>query len=334
MIPMKNLLKINFISIMAMLFALNLSCNSDDNGTSTPVPETDLIQVVNSKADLSILVAALERADLTATLQGNNKLTLLAPTDNAFNGFFVINGIGGIDDIPVATLRRLLLNHLLTGPVDLANLEAFDKRYTQTLAEIPASGFNLAIFFDTADGVVFNGSSKVTESDIFASNGILHMVDNVIDIPTIETFVSADNELSDLEAALELSEDQSTIPSMIQDDQSGPLTLFAPSNAAFQALLASNSNWNALGDIDESLLKSIIEHHVLNEEVRTQGLAPVTTFPTLEGDDITLNFLAGRLEITDGSGVAGRIVKITDIQAVNGAIHILEDQVLMPDPSN
>ena len=55
---------------------------------------------------------------------------------------------------------------------------------------------------------------------------------------------------------------------------------------------------------------------------------------TIEGDNITFVSLDGNLEITDGSGNEGAIIGITDIQAINGVIHVLSNNVLLPDTQN
>ena len=331
---MKKSFKFNYTALLVLFLFILWSCNNDDGPNITPLPETNLIEVASGESDLTDFLSALERTDLTTTFQGSTNYTILAPSNSAFSTFFAANGFAGVNDVPVNTLRELLLNHVVTGLVDSANLVILGINYTETLAEGPTTGTNLALYFDATDGVVFNGTSKVTEADILASNGIIHIVDNVIELPTIKTFVSVDVNLEELETAFDLIAPVSTLPNTIEEAMSGPFTVFAPADEAFEALLDSNSDWDFLSDIDEEFLKSVIEHHILNGNTKSEELTPETAYPTLEGDDITVNLVDGNLEITDGSGNEGSIILVTDIQTANGVIHILSNQVLIPDTTN
>ena len=55
------------------------------------------------------------RAGLVGTLDGNRQFTVFAPTDAAFEELYAALGVSGVDDIPVATLRAVLLHHVAPG---------------------------------------------------------------------------------------------------------------------------------------------------------------------------------------------------------------------------
>jgi len=333
---MKKILRPKFFFSVVIVALLNFSCNNDDGINITPLPELDLIEVAQSRSELSTLVSALGDANLASTLQGSTKYTILAPTDNAFSSFLSANGFASLSDVPTETLTQILLNHVVTGLVDAANLTILQKNYLETLADGPVSNTKLALYFDASDGIRFNGNSLVTDADVLASNGVIHIVNEVIGLPTIETFVSSDDNFEDLDTALDLISPVSSLPQTIKDPSSGPFTLFAPTSNAFEDLLAGNNDWSFLSDIDESLLTSVVEHHVLNSNVGSNQLTPEATFTTLEGDDIILNSIDGNIEITDGSGNSGVVIaqEIQGIQAINGIIHILPTKVMIPDTSN
>jgi uncharacterized surface protein with fasciclin (FAS1) repeats len=334
--PMKKYLKINNVIFILFVLAANFSCNTDNGIPVIPLPETNLIEVAAAEPDLSTLVVALERANLTATLEGSARYTVFAPSNSAFTAFLAINGFGSIDDIPLETLTLLMSNHVVSGLIDSANLINLQKNYLATQADGPVAGTNLALYFDASDGVTLNGISKVSEADILASNGAIHMVDTVIDLPTIETFIAADENFKDLDTAFDLISPVSALPESIKDPESGPITLFAPATHAFEVLLDSNNDWEFLSDIDETLLTAILEHHILDGNTSTEELAPESMFTTLEGDEITVNSLNGNIEITDGAGNAGIVVApgIGGIQSINGIIHPLPEQVMIPDTTN
>ena len=146
------------------------------------------------------------------------------------------------------------------------------------------------------------------------------MVDSVIELPTIVTFAVADANFSTLVSALtELtpSTDYVSILSATGGSGSDPFTVFAPVNAAFEAI-----------DVpaDETVLASILNYHVVaGANVRSGDLqdGPVTT---LNGD-VTIN-TSGPTVTGAGNMSASNIIAV-DVQASNGVIHAI-DQVLLP----
>ncbi len=329
---MKKFRKITNGLAISCFLVLATACNVDDDNNSVPVPETNIIEIAQGNADLTNLVAALERADLTSTLEGSTLYTVMAPTNAAFNTFLSAAGFADIDAVPIATLRNILLNHVVQDRIESALLTNLQKNYLETLAEGPTDNSNLALYFDaTNGGVVFNGAVNVTTADIPASNGIIHLVDAVIDFPTLETFIAIDDNFEELDTAIDV-----VSPSTELDEQlgeTGPFTLFAPSNMAFENLLDSNPDWNFSSDIPEGLLISVLAHHVLLGNVRAESISSGETATTLEGDDILFLDIDGNLTITDGSGNDGTAIPVTNIQASNGVIHLI-DSVLLPNTEN
>ena len=96
----------------------------------------------------------------------------------------------------------------------------------------------------------------------------------------------------------------------------------------------TNDAWNFLSDIDENLLSDVVSHHVLNGNTRSSDITADQMAPTLEGDEITFVSVAGTIEITDGSGNTGAVIEVTDIQASNGVIHVISNNVLIPETTN
>lgn len=319
------------MTIIGMASVL-LSCNLDDGPETIPIPETDIIEVATVE-NLSSLLAALDRADLTNTLKGEGPFTVFAPSDEAFSSFLSANGFANVDAVPTATLQQLLLNHVVSGRIDSAPLTNLQRNYLETLADGPGTS-KLSMYFDATDGVKINGSSTVTKEDVVAENGIIHVVDQVISLPTVDTFVSADTNLEIFGTALDAAGVVSDLPDDLKESSSGPFTIFVPVPVAFEALLATNDDWNFVSDIEENLLAAVLEHHVLNGNVRSSDIMTGEPLTTLEGDAITIESKDGVLEITDGSGNEGAIIGPADIQGTNGVIHLLTNQVLLPDTTN
>lgn len=329
---MKKWLHIRISIVTIVVFGTFQSCNLDD-GNTTPVPTTTVVEVAMLEPNLTTLVSALERANLTTLLSSSGSFTVLAPTNAAFSSFLSASGFASINDVPVEKLKQILLNHVVQPQIDAAFLTNLQRNYLVNSADGP-EGTKLVIYFDATSGVTFNGTSKITKGDITAANGIIHIVDGVLGLPTIDTFISVDQNFKDLEQALDIVSPLSSVPAQLKDGGSGPLTLFAPSTHAFDNLFATNTAWNSVSDIDETYLTAIVEHHVINGNLSKAEIKAGETATTVEGDNIMFNNLDGDMVITDGAGNQGAIIGVFDIQASNGVIHLLPDQVLLPDTTN
>ena len=141
-----------------------------------PVVVPDIPSIAASTGVHDALVAALTKADLVATLQGEGPFTVFAPTDQAFTD-------AGIDldtfttEEEIAVLADILLYHVLSGAVPSSDV-------TDGLTVAMINGDN-ASFTVTADGVTIEGAS-VTTADVIASNGVIHVIDKVLMPPVDE----------------------------------------------------------------------------------------------------------------------------------------------------
>ncbi|UCD61681.1 MAG: fasciclin domain-containing protein, partial [Flavobacteriaceae bacterium] len=177
----------------------------------------------------------------------------------------------------------------------------------------------------------FNGASNVIDADILASNGVIHTVDAVIDFPTVVTFITTDINFQQLTTALTTATPGTDFVGLLSG--TGPFTVFAPADTAFDALLDTNDNWNSVDDIEEGLLTSVLQHHVANGNNRSEDFTDQSTITTLEGDDITFSLSLGLITITDGSGNSEIVIAVADFQAANGVVHLITE-VMIPDTSN
>lgn len=124
---------------------------------------------------------------------------------------------------------------------------------------------------------------------------------------------------------------QAGLVSTLEGD--GPFTVFAPTNAAFQALLDSEPSWNSLSDIDDAVLANVLTFHVLAADVKAADLTDsyVTTLATGPNDEqISL-----QIDVTGGvkfNGVATPTT--TDVVASNGTVHIIDAVMLPPSVVN
>lgn len=315
---MKLLSKIITVFIFSLLL---ISCSDDEE----VIIDTNTIVDVAIDNNLTSLVAAVTRADLVSTLSSNGSFTVLAPTNAAFNAYLAANNYATINDVPVNALRNLLLNHVITGNFSSTDLST---GYAKTNATSEASGTELSIYINTESGVIFNGVSSVQAANVTADNGIVHVVDAVIDLPSVVTFVAADTNLSILESAL-TRESNFTFVSTLSTNANtspAPFTIFAPDNDAFVDLLGE-LQLQTLADVPTATLVGTLNSHVVAGSNVTENMLsdnmPINTLGASLTVDITSN---GAVLVDPNSRVSA--ITDTDIQANNGVIHTISKVVL------
>jgi len=142
---MKNLFKI--IPILLISLTTLQSCNNNDDENVEDV--STIVNLAVDSADLTSLVAALERANLVSALNGEGPFTVLAPTNDAFAAFLSANNFNSLEDVPVDILTKILLNHVISGSLISTDLST---GYANTLATSAASQTPLSIYVDTSNG--------------------------------------------------------------------------------------------------------------------------------------------------------------------------------------
>lgn len=329
---MKKNLKFGLLALIAFVSITSTSCSDDDDST-TAVDNTITGKAV-ATSDLSSLVAALNRAGLASTLQGSGPFTVFAPTNDAFDDFLDENGFTSLNDIPVDVLKQVLLNHVLSGKKEAANLST---GYENSLATY---GTSTNIFLNmyvskTGASVKLNGESNVLTADVQASNGVIHIVDKVIALPTIVTHAAANPNFSVLVQALTRADQPNfagTNGLLKSTNTPAPFTVFAPLNDAFTnpttGFLAENG-FADLASIPQAVLEKTLRYHVITgTNGRASTLVANQSYVTNAGATQTVTFKTTPTRLLDVSGRNCNIV-VTDVQCANGVIHVL-DKVLLP----
>lgn len=250
-------------------------------------------------------VVTLVDADLSlaSVLAGEGTFTVFAPTNEAFDG---VSAVGlGLD------LGDVVSAHAIDGVFDSkAALEAVDDdgQSPRTLTGSPDNTLALR----TIDGTLtINGLVQVVDTDIPASNGIIHLVDAVI-IPNDVEFpgniveaVSAYPLLSSLTTAVTNAADADVADAL---SGSGPFTLFAPINPAFEGV-------DVTADLSATLL-----YHAIGDSYDSAAIVDLgssTEIETLSGSDVTVD--------PSALTVGGAAIIRTDLRAQNGVIHVIDE---------
>jgi uncharacterized surface protein with fasciclin (FAS1) repeats len=140
------------------------------DGVLLPEPILDIVETARNAGSFNTLLTALDVAGLTDVLEGEGPFTVLAPTDDAFAKIpaDVLNGL--LADVDA--LMDVLTYHVIDG-------EAPASAVVQLDAATTLQGSDVAISV-AADGTVRINDSTVLITDIFTTNGIIHVIDTVL----------------------------------------------------------------------------------------------------------------------------------------------------------
>lgn len=305
----------------SLLFTMT-SCG-DDESVVTPLEEMTIAEIVQDNAEFSSLLAALEKTQLTSVLNGTDPYTVFAPQNDAFAAFLSDKGFANLDAVPTDVLTQILLNHVIAGDVKSTDLST---GYFSNLAAESTTGNNIFKYIDVSNGVTINGVNNVITADVSASNGTIHIIDSVIDLPTIVTFAVTNPDLSILVQALTRPSFGSTYVDILSSTEA-PFTVFAPTNQAFVNLLGL-LGVDSLDDIDDETLQNVLNYHVIaGANVLAGSLEDEQKAMTFQGSEITIDLDNGA-QIKEGAGGPSNIIA-TDIQSFNGVVHVI-DTVLLP----
>jgi uncharacterized surface protein with fasciclin (FAS1) repeats len=312
---MKRIFKLKNLAYLLVVVFIT-SCSDDDNDIALITPEEPMADIAETAiaADLSSLVAALTATDLVTTIQGDGPFTVFAPTNEAFAAFLSSNNFATLDDIPVDVLTQVLLNHVVAGKNLSTDLTT---SYISSSSTAGVDGKSLSLYVDTSTGVKINGST-VTTADVEASNGVVHIVDKVIGLPTIVDHAVQNPALASLVGAL--TADGNTTFTDLLSDTDQKFTVLAPVNEAFTAFMNPNEN-----DINTVLFNHVILGAALAAGDLSNSYA--NTAATNADEDalsIYINTDAG-VKFNGSSSVA-----IADIVATNGIVHAIDQVIDLP----
>ncbi len=306
--------------------------------------EGTLVDLVVKTESLSILEAAVIKAELVETLNSAGPFTVFAPNDDAFVALLEILGddYNGLDDFDTEAelmlLKDILLYHVIPAEVFAADLAAGN--VPTALAENSVEIIALDETFVIGDASDTN--ANILGADFTSSNGVAHIIDKVLLPQSAIDFVTSLSLKSIVEIAVE-TDDLSLLVEALQQanaglvetlSSEGPFTVFAPTNQAFVALLdALGDDYHSLADFDteeeKALLVQILTYHVVSGTAAFSGdLFDGQEIPTVQGENVGINLKNGTVHIQDATD-KNAVVVIPDVEASNGVVHVI-DKVLLP----
>ena len=264
---------------------------------------SDIVDTAVAAGSFKTLVAAVKAAGLVETLKGPGPFTVFAPTDEAFASL----PEGTVESLLKAEnrakLKAILTYHVVPGQINAAQASELPKADTVQGA---------SILISTKDGMVRVAGANVVKADILASNGIIHVIDAVLLPKDIVETAEAAGQFETLLAAAKAAQIVDALKGK------GPLTLFAPTDAAFGDL-PDGTVEDLLRPENLDRLEAILKYHVVAGEVLLGG----SRSKTLQG---------GQLDIRPGGSTRVNEAKVllADVRASNGIVHII-DRVLLPE---
>jgi uncharacterized surface protein with fasciclin (FAS1) repeats len=299
--------------------ALVAACGGSDDPGAPAAPGT-VVQVAQADPRFSTLVEAVVAADLNPTLTGSGPFTVLAPTNDAFAALLVELGITKAQLLAdKALLTSVLTYHVVPARVARAQIPA-----GRAVSTVQGGVFKVDVV--AAALVVTDGRNRqatVTDTDIPASNGVIHVIDKVL-LPADKTIVQTAQALPAFSILVQ-AVGAANLASPLSAP--GPLTVFAPTDAAFADLLAELGLTQQQLLADTALLTKVLTYHVVPGRVLEADVPLAAPITTLQGD----SFIVGNtLVITDQRARNSRIVA-TDVLTSNGVIHVI-DKVILPRP--
>jgi uncharacterized surface protein with fasciclin (FAS1) repeats len=285
--------------------------------TITVVPtqqSNTVVDVIVNSDDHTLLEAAVIEAGLAEALSGDGPFTVFAPTDDAIVALTEELGISAEDLLALPNLGEILQYHVVAAAAFSTDLSD-----GQSIATLLGEEVTVTV---NQNGVMIN-NAMVTVADIAADNGVVHVIDAVLLPPPAETTVVdiiVESELHNILEAAVIAADLATTLS-----GEGPFTVFAPTDAAFEALMA------AFGVTAEELLEypeltNVLLYHVVAGQALASDLSDGQQITTLLDADVVVSITA------DGVFINQAQVIVADVTAGNGVVHVIDAVLLPPTP--
>ena len=269
----------------------------------------DIVTTAVEAGSFKTLAAALQAGGLIETLQEKGPFTVFAPSDEAFAQL----PEGTVETLlkpeNKAQLIAVLTYHVVPGKVMAADV-------VKLKAAPTVNGQRVDVKLDGKN--VFVDQAQIVATDIACSNGVIHVIDQVIlpstnDIPTTAAKAGTFKTLLAAAKAAGLVE-------ALSGDQ--PLTVFAPTDDAFSKLPAGTVE-SLLKPENKPKLAAILKYHVVAGRVFSTDLLAKKETKTLQGGVLTASVKDGKAMVNQA-----RLLS-TDLDASNGVIHVI-DTVLLP----
>jgi len=269
----------------------------------------DIVDTAVAAGQFKTLAAALQAADLVDALKGKGPFTVFAPTDAAFAKLPAGTVEGLLKPEARSALTGILTYHVVPGSVGAADVVKLSNATT-----LNGQRVDIAV----KDGGVMVDGAKVVKTDIYCSNGVIHVIDAVI-TPSSDNIPTTAVKAGTFKTLVAAAKAAGLVDALAGDK---PLTVFAPTDKAFESLPAGTVE-NLLKPENRDQLKRVLLYHVVAGRVYSDQAVKLTEAATLAGPKLKIR--AGK----KGAFINKSKLTAVDIEASNGVIHVI-DAVLLP----
>lgn len=282
------------------------------------VASGDIVQTAQAAGSFTTLLAAAQAAGLVDALKAPGPYTVFAPTDAAFADLLARLQRLGVSQSQLLSntqlLTTILTYHVLSGTVPSSAI-------TGPLGPTTLEGRQLLIV--PKDGkVTINGYATVTTPDVAATNGVIHVIDQVLIPPAkLGDIVEVATQTGSFTTLLAAAKAAGLVDAL---KGPGPYTVFAPTDAAFATLLRRLKTTPEKLLADPTKLATILKYHVVSGRVTSADLGRRTVATTLQGRAIVVRKSPVGVTVNR----TAKVLK-ADIAASNGVIHVI-NRVLIP----
>ncbi|WP_456273684.1 fasciclin domain-containing protein [Bacillus sp. AK031] len=155
--------------VLTLFMLIFMSFSNGVFAEEAPGMKKDIVDTAVEAGEFNTLAAALKKAGLVETLKGEGPFTVFAPTDAAFEKLLKKLDITAEELLARDDLKEILLYHVLPGKVLSGDLKEGMKAETLAKKTVDIS----------LDPVQVN-NANVVKADIEASNGVIHVIDEVL----------------------------------------------------------------------------------------------------------------------------------------------------------
>lgn len=281
---------------------------------------TDALASQNSSLSTLNTLLATQPA-LVSVLGGASNITILAPSNAALGKF--LNSTAGMSAATMPdAVTALLTYHVLNGTYPASaftNTSMFIPTMLMNTSYTNVTGGQVVEAMAMNNSVVFTSGllskSMVTTANVNFTGGVIHIIDTVLTLPASDSSTAAAANLTSLAGALTSAKLVQTVDSL------SDVTIFAPSNAAFQAI------GSALGNLSTAQLTSILEYHVVKGTVGYSSILRNTSLPTVNGANVTITIENGSVFVNSAKVITPNVL------VNNGVVHVI-DGVLNPNATS
>lgn len=295
------------------------SCGCTAPATTTHSHEgktVDIVHTAEHAGQFKTLLTALRAANLVEALQGPGPFTVFAPTDKAFAKLPAATVASLLQPKNKAKLQAILKYHVVAGKTMSKDLMKYSNAKTLQGNKVKLS---LAI-----------NNAKVIKADVKASNGVIHVVDQVIlpnSFKPIKGYADKKAPVTSEKTIVETAVGAGQFKTLVAAIQAagladalsgeGPFTVFAPTDKAFAKLPAGTVE-SLVQPENQAKLQAILKYHVLAANLSSHDIVAAHTVKTLNG-----------LPIYPSVRVDNAAIQMKNIYCRNGVIHVI-DHVILP----